>query len=241
MPNRFIFSLRFSTKVFWRLGALALTFAFFMTLFRANLYFLSIFHAFPDADPIEIVYAFVAGLRFDLLVFGFIMIPVYLSLMVQALAMKWPRWLLTGFKFYFGAIWLVICLLSCADFFFFARHGRRMRFADYRQWTFEDFFEQTKALQANQTLVFLTITILLLILGYMLIRGLKFGEWKDEYSPQPGSQLEIFWRVLFPVFLVALAARGTLEPHHLEYSHSLISNNTVINEMALNAVWCFDK
>ncbi|MNJ93403.1 hypothetical protein D3C87_110830 [compost metagenome] len=241
MPNRFIFSLRFSTKVFWKLGMLSLMMVFFMTLFRANLYFLSVFHATPDAVPVEIFQSFLAGIRFDLLVFGFILIPIYFLLMIQAMLEKWPRSLFYFYKFYFSFVWAAVCSVTFVDFFFFSRYGRHMRFADYMNWTPEKLTEQSYALQSNQTLIYGVITALLLALGFMLIKAIKFGDWKDEYSPTQGSKLEVLWRVFLPLILVFLAARGTVEPHHLELAHSEVSNNTVINEMALNAVWCFDK
>lgn len=241
MPNRFIFSLRFSTKVFWKLAILSLTMVFFMSLFRANLYFLSVFHATPNAVPVEILQSFLAGFRFDLLVFGFILAPIYLLLMVQAFSEKWPRFLFAFYKIYFALFWTLVCVLSFMDFFFFSRFGKRMRFADYMSWTPEQLIEQAQALQPNQVWIFCTITVLLLSLGYMLIKSIRFGDWKDEYSPAMGSKVEVIWRMALPLVLVVLAARGTVEAHHLELEHSEVSDNTAINEMALNAVWCFDK
>lgn len=241
MPNRFIFSLRFSTKVFFRLSMLALITIVFMTLFRLNLYFLSVFHATPDAVFVEVAQAFLAGFRFDLLIFGFFMIPVYFLLMIQAFSEKWPRTISIGYKIYFGIIWSVICVLTYIDFFHFSRYGARMRLADYVSWTFPKLIEEMELLQRHQVLIFSVITVMLLSLGYMLTKSLRFGEWKDEFSPQAGSKIEIVWRVVFPLLIVFLAARGTVDAHHLGLEHSEVSSMKPINEMALNPVWCFDK
>ncbi|MGZ3774805.1 MAG: hypothetical protein ACXVCY_13345 [Pseudobdellovibrionaceae bacterium] len=108
-------------------------------------------------------------------------------------------------------------------------------------WDPDTFVDQFNALAPNQAWIFTVVTVLLFSLGYMLIKGLKFGQWKDEFSPRYGSKLEITWRIVLPLLLIALAARGTVEPHHLALEHSEVSNNKAINEMALNAVWCFDK
>lgn len=241
MPNRFIFSLRFSTKVFFKLGVLSLAMVFFMTLFRVNLYFLSVFHAAADVGFLEILSSFVAGFRFDLLIFGFLFIPLYFFIISQAFSERWPRFMFIAYKVYFVVAWFLICLSTYMDFFYFARQGRRMRFADYTSWTPETLSEQFNSLAPNQAWIFTAITIMLFTLGYMLIKGLKFGQWKDEFSPRYGSKFEVVWRVLLPLVLIALAARGTVEPHHLALEHSEVSNNKAINEMALNAVWCFDK
>ncbi|MFV8248141.1 hypothetical protein [Bdellovibrio bacteriovorus] len=241
MPNRFIFSLRFSSKVFLKMAVLAFAMIVFMTLFRLNLYFLSVFHATPDAAFVEIAQSFLAGFRFDLLIFGFLFIPLYFLVMIQAVLQKWPRAGFVFYKVYFTTVWFLICALTFVDFFHFAKYGKRMRFADYSSWNLEGWLEQFKSLPPNQSWIFCIITVLLFSLGYMLVKSLKFGDWKDEYSPQAGSKFEILWRVLLPLVLIVLAARGTVEAHHLALEHSEVSLDKVINEMALNAVWCFDK
>ncbi|MNT91983.1 hypothetical protein D3C72_2331740 [compost metagenome] len=75
----------------------------------------------------------------------------------------------------------------------------------------------------------------------MLVVALRFGEWKDEFSPRKGNKFEIFIRLIFPFVLIVLAARGTVEAHHLGMEHSVVSSVSSINEMALNPLWCFDK
>ena len=122
-----------------------------------------------------------------------------------------------------------------------ALHGQRMRFEQYESWSPELFMEQVNALQMNQVIVFTVISAVLLFLGHMLIKAMKFGEWKDEYSPHQGSRFEVVWRILLPLILIFLAARGSVMPHHLALEHSQVSANKELNEMALNAVWCFDK
>lgn len=241
MPNRFIFSLRFSTKVFIKLGLLGLAMIVFMTFFRLNLYFLSVFHATPDAVFVEVAQAFIAGFRFDLLVMGFVFIPVFFVVITQAYLQKWPRSMFIFYKFYFLIIWFLICTLSLVDYFHFARHGAHMRFNDYMSWSPHVLADQALGLQQNQVWIFCVITVLLFVLGYTLTKSIKFGDWKDEFSPQSGSKIEILWRLVLPLIMIGLAARGTVEPHHLALEHSEVSNFTAINEMALNAVWCFDK
>ncbi|MGZ3769422.1 MAG: hypothetical protein ACXVCP_12935 [Bdellovibrio sp.] len=206
-----------------------------------NLYFLSVYQTVTDVDLADIISAFIVGFRFDLLVLGFLFIPIYFVVLAQAFLERWPQIMFTAYKFYFAGAWLLICFSTFIDFFYFARYGHRMRFAEYMSWTPEVFNDQFRALPANQAWIFSAITFMLFSLGYMLIKAIKCGYWKDEFSPRYGSKFEVMWRILLPLFLIALAARGTIEPHHLALEHSEVSRNKVINEMALNAVWCFDK
>lgn len=241
MPNRFIFSLRFSSKVFLKMAMLAAAMIVFMSLFRLNLYFLSVFHATPNAAGVEIAQSFFAGFRFDLLIFGFLFIPIYFAVMAQAFLQKWSRVGFLFYKTYFVVVWFLICAMTFVDFFHFVKYGQRMRFADYSSWNPEAWLVQFQSMPQNQSWIFCVITVLLFSLGYMLVKSIKFGEWKDEYSPKAGSKVEVLLRVLLPLIFIALAARGTVEPHHLALEHSEVSLDKVINEMALNAVWCFDK
>ena len=213
----------------------------FMSMFRLNLYFLSVFHAAPNADFMEVVHSFIAGFRFDLLIVGFMLIPVVVLLTVQALMESWPRGMIRLYRIYLGFAWTIICSLTFVDFFFFTNNGKRMRFAEYMSWNPEMFLEQWHKILPNQSVIFAIISVLLFALGLMMIFGLRFGDWKDEYSPRKGGKLEIVLRLVFPLILVALAARGTIEPHHLALEHSVVSSVSAINEMALNPLWCFDK
>lgn len=241
MPNRFIFSLRYFSKVMIQIGIIAAAMIVFMSLFRVNLYFLSVFHATPNAVPIEIFQSFLAGLRFDTLVVGFVLVPVYFVLLFQAIIKKWPAKMFIIYRAYFLLVWIAICSLTVVDFMYFTQMGRRMRFADYQSWNLGELVERAQQLPDNQFWVFSTISVLLFFLGWMLIQNIKLGHWKDEYSPNNGSRWEASLRIVVPLLVIFLAARGTVEPHHLRLEHSEVSLNPVINEMALNAVWCFDK
>lgn len=241
MSSRFIFSLRFSSKVFAKLLKLSIAMIFFMTLFRLNFFFLDVYYILPELNPGEILQAFLAGVRFDVLIFGFLFIPIYFLLILQAVFEKWPKKLFYFYKTYFGLAWIVICALTFVDFFYFTKHGTRMRFADYSDWSFATTYEQAQSLQINQWATFTIITVVLLVLGHMLIKSLKFGVWKDEYSPHPAYRGEVLLRILVPLILIMLAARGSVMPHHLALEHSEVSDSKELNEMALNAVWCFDK
>ncbi len=103
--------------MFLRLGVLALALILFMTFFRVNLYFLSVFHATAEAGIVDVLHSFLAGLRFDILVFGFLFIPIYFLLMLQAFFEKWPRSMFVAYKFYFVVVWFAICALTFIDFF----------------------------------------------------------------------------------------------------------------------------
>lgn len=241
MINRFIFSLRYANKVFLEWAGVGAKFLFLMSLFRIGLFFLVVQTASPNAGGIEIFQSFVAGLRFDLLILGFIFIPVALGLLIQSYFLMWSQGLLFLYKIYFFVVWFLICLLNFFDFSFFIASKSRMRFQDYSQ-IHSDWLEQHLwGPQVLERLAFIALTLIVLAIGLGLASNVRFGNWKDEVSPDMGTHREVFLRILLPLLGVALAARGTVEPKHLGLEHSEVSSEQAVNEMALNPIWCFDK
>jgi hypothetical protein len=241
VTNRLVFSIRFSTKVLLKLARLSLLLVLYMSLLRLNFYFLVVFHGTSGLSFVEVFHSLTTGIRFDLLIFGFLLAPLYLIVMIQGFAQKWPRFVFRFYQFYMGVSWFIICLLTYIDFFHFTEKGRRMRFADYLQWSPEVLQSQWHSIHPSQVWLFTALLFVLLIFGISSTKAVTWGDWKDEYSPEPAGRLEIGFRVVIPLLLIVLAARGTIQAHHLELQHSLVSESTFVNEMALNAVWCFDK
>ncbi len=241
MTNRLIFSLRFSTKVLLKLTRISLLLVLYMSLMRLNFYFLVVFHGTSGLSFFDVFQSLIAGVRFDVLIFGFLLAPLYFIVMVQGFTQKWMRAAFLFYQLYMAVSCFVICLLTYIDFFHFTVNGRRMRFADYSNWSFEIFLQQWQNIYPSQVWLFTALLFVLLIFGLSSVRKMSWGDWKDEYSPQPARRFEVAFRVVLPLLLILLAARGTIEAHHLELKHSLVSENTFLNEMALNAVWCFDK
>ena len=44
-----------------------------------------------------------------------------------------------------------------------------------------------------------------------------------------------------PIFITALAARGTVSAHHLGMEHAEVSQVQSLNQLALSPLWAFDK
>jgi hypothetical protein len=96
-----------------------------------------------------------------------------------------------------------------------------------------------------------TTSGLLLLIGIVLLTSGMKVIWRSRYLKPNGffmkeagrgpAPLLIFLRYVIPVLLVAGAARGTWTAHHLEKADSEISAWENVNELALNAVWAWDK
>lgn len=241
MASRLIFSLRHSSKIYIQFLQLFISLVVLLSLIRANLYFLSVYHATSNVDFFDILEAFFVGLRFDILVMGFVFILPTVYLIVQALVIQWSSLINAFHKIYFVIVWTFMSFMIYVDFFHFAKFGRHMRWSEYENLDFSQYYIWIESSLANQFWIFTLMVGFFFSIGIAAIRSLDFGHWKDEFSPRQPWFLEKTVRILWPLLFVALCARGSLGQHHLRLEDSKVSKNEAINEMALNAIWCFDK
>lgn len=241
MPNRLIFSIRFFSKVFWKYTFIVLSMLAFFYLFRMNLYFLSIYHAVPEAVPMDILLSFISGMRFDLSLLAWMLLPLVLMMIVQAFFEHWSKASFTIHKIYLSVFWFVACGIFLIDFAYFAHAGKRAGLDLYQNLTFEGLFLQIEALPRSNGWIFLGISVLLLVLGLWLIWSLKFGSWKDEYSPHKGGMFEILYRIFYPLILIAIMAHGTYKVDSLSDADAQVSTFVPVNEMALNPLLNLSK
>ena len=208
------------------------TFLILMSVIRFMFFFLSA----PSFEIIEksmIWQAFFVGLRFDLLVLGFVFIPVVLV---------GPLWFLWGgsetsfgklLKVYLSVIWVIIIISSAVSLPHYLLDGRHFRWSDSIY---------APALDVT------SMTLVALIFLFMMASILK-SLWKYfEISfprilktTQLPAFLEVILRILAPILLVILAARGSVGPHHLEKEDAQISAWENVNELSLNSVWSINK
>ncbi len=233
MSNRFIFSLRYANKVFLKLMKVVLGFVFFMTLFRVNLYFLVVHFHIQNPDMNEVIQAMWVGLQQDVLIYAYAIAPVVLMLLLQAVCEKWPGFLNGLYKTYMLIAWLVVSSFSFIDFVFYSLNLKRMHSTDYAAFDFSKITEMMNQIPSNNMLIFSVVTVLLLVLGLVMVKEVNFGFWKDEYSPNKGSLLEIIVRCTLPVLIVLGAA--ALDPD------IQVSETEAVRELALSPIWCFDK
>lgn len=241
MPNRLLFSVRYFSKVFKKYLKVSFSLIIFLTILRFNVFFLSVSAWLKDSSFAEVFLAFFTGLRFDILVYGFLLIPALIFWWLITLSIQWKPWAVALTHWWFRLTWLAVCLLQVVDFMQFHTNGVRIRAVEFES-LFGGWLSQIwPQVSLIPFLVFTAVAAIIWTLGAWVLRQVELGDWKDEYSPIRGGAKEILWRLIWPLFVVGLMARGTLEEHHLRYEHSLISNDTRLNEMALNPMWTLDK
>ncbi|MBC7372131.1 MAG: hypothetical protein H7326_11225, partial [Bdellovibrionaceae bacterium] len=63
----------------------------------------------------------------------------------------------------------------------------------------------------------------------------------DVPPGQENLARDVFMGLILPIFIVALATRGTITAHHLGFEHAEVSQIQGLNQLALSPLWAFDK
>lgn len=193
---------------------------------------------FTGVDEMNIIAAFVTGVRFDALVWGFFLIPVVLLSQLSIFVPRTWTQLVGLIRFYLMCVWTLVAAALLVDEFFFAFHHRHWTWTDLQAGDFSFLTE------ASQRWGGLTLSLLLAIRVLVGIGGVRgFFQWQASSEMESGS---LSWDKrlglwVWPLLLVALAARGTVTAHHLGMEHSEVSAHPWVNQLSLNVVWAFDK
>jgi hypothetical protein len=212
-----------------------------MSLTRFLIFFLSRVH-FADVPVLETLMAFWIGFRFDLLILGFVLMPVALLHTAFGLLRFWPALTARFVLVYLSFVWALLTLDASFEALFFVINQRHANAVELFEAS-ESLVTEAYSLMGSTTLtMFLAIMVCLLFLG---VRGFFRQERRMtrnvEFPYEKVSTSELVLRLVAPLFFVALAARGTVTAHHLEKAHSQFSSWDIANQLALNSAWVSDK
>lgn len=188
---------------------------------------------------IEVFQSFLWGLRFDLCVTGFLLMPLFFIFCLALIfSEKWGR----KYLFYLGYFYIsCVFILSFAVYYFNlpfiiknAGFGIPywMRWQDYQSlydlsiypsyWHF-DYVSEVQIYHIILMVIFSLISSLVLI-------------------PAPNIKLRNTYISVALYFLaIALMSRGKVGQHHIRFEDSRLSKSTLLNELSLNPLWLIDK
>lgn len=192
---------------------------------------------FEEVPVSEVVLAFIVGLRFDLLVLAFLILPMIIlapGALLFSRGSRVPSWLVS---FFLGSMWTLIVAMAAVDFCYFSATGRRV---SSMAWASLGGFNQVR-----QALSGLPTETVLLNGGTMLCIwwvGLRLRDPIRSGVLRAQLNRSFHWgKWLLSLVLVALAARGTVTAHHLGWGHAKVSSRRVVQELAINPLWSWDK
>lgn len=185
-------------------------------------------HLFVDVSMDEFLRAFAMGVRFDLLVLGFLMIPAVIWILAMSWLKAWSKIVRLVLKIYGIIFWTFIVGISFYDLRFFAQSGRHITVFDGGVSPF-----------STGGIFDLLVLLMILLAGVGSFLVLKWPEDVRENVEEP--VLRRIVTTLVPIILVAFASRGTVTAHHLERAHSEVSERPVVNELVVNSPWAYSK
>lgn len=178
-------------------------------------------HSFGFSTFLERGYFFFMGMRFDIVVFCFWFMPIFLFKIDLQLLRSFRSWVLL-FYIRLSLYWMTTII--SLDLIFVHKAFRRM--------AWQDFLKTFDWLGWPGFHVFSKI-LLLILFGIFLYQRLKILILQDDYRS--------FKFVLPTLLLLIVGARGTLGAHHMRREDCEIFESLKVNEMCLNPVWNYTK
>lgn len=185
---------------------------------------------------VDFIWMSIMGLRFDLCVIGFLLIPIYLLYLLSYIK-NIRNIIFISATVYSSLVLILIFVIFHINIAFMDKNipfdiPYWMHWPDYRSLFFLDCkicFWEYDYLNSILPLQIVSGMLFLLVLFGLFSR---FEYFKDEFS--------IKREVLFFVLLV-LMARGKLGEHHLRIEDSLWNKHPLINTLSNNPLWLIDK
>ena len=211
-------------RVLWALPVAALG---VFALFRAGLLIASRGHL-DGARAGEIARCFLVGMRYDMVVVGYAMIPVVL---VAALAPNLAfqlAWFRRAVTIYAAAVLTLTLLVEIVGAYFLLHFGNRLNWLALEYWGHFD--EVAAYIRQRYPVWILPVAAVAGFAGsYLLFRRICWGGARPS---GPVWRRPIAAAVL--TGLCALAARGSLDHHRLRFGAAYFSTNRTICQLALN-------
>lgn len=176
------------------------------------------------------------GIRFDLCVIGFLMIPIFFLYLVSYIRRLRPFCFFTG-QLYKALVLVMVFLVLHFNIPFMDKNipfdvPYWMHWSDYRSVFFLDCSVCYWDYHYQATILPLQIISGLMLL---LILFSLFSRWQ-YFSDKLNPKREVLFFVL-----LALMARGKVGEHHLRYEDSIWHKHPLINSLSNNPLWLIDK
>lgn len=182
------------------------------------------------------------GFRFDLLVLGFIFIPLTLLTWFSIKKVQ---------VIYLSTAWFLIVIINFFNLSFFLKNDSHRYWPDHQAGTyFADFQHWLKTETGTTTSLVIIIYLFILSIGLKSIhqaiyKSKEVLREKNEEEMSPREKFEQPVRqalsAIWPFLFVAIMARGTFTQHHLRREHAMITTSSHLNEIILNPQWTLDK
>jgi phosphoglycerol transferase MdoB-like AlkP superfamily enzyme len=204
-------------------------------LFRLILFYQNLdrLNAAGEETTSNILFAFIMGLRFDLVIAGYIMILPALILSVTYALPQRTAWIY-GFIFYYILLLFSIAFFICAaDVPYFRQFASRLDVSAF-QWTNSPLFVAKMVLEEPRYWLFIIPYLGIEIIFYYLLRKIYYPI--PAYQRRSPGRLTAYVLVsVLALGLIFLGIRGRIEKKSpIRVGTAYFSNNAFLNQLGLN-------
>ncbi len=204
-------------------------------LFRATLYFLQRREVINDgiSTASDVLSAFVWGLRYDLLIAGFIVILAFILLVIYEFIHK-TFLKIIAFWWLFTVLGLAF-MLAAADVVYYHKFYQHitvkaLEWFDRPAVVFGMIFQEPRYW-------FMFVPFFLIL--FVFYRQLK--KWFERYQPDPRPVKKKALIFLILLILIFISIRGRVVHAPLRLEDAFVLHNNFLNELKLNPVFVFEK
>lgn len=221
---------------YWLIAKIYILVLSIFTFFRILLFFSEIHRVDLNTEFTTVLQTFLMGLRFDIVISGYILILPALVLFLNRFIKNYT--FIKKFTFYFILIFFLIAFtISSADIPYFNQFFARFSIGAF-EWVNNLDFVFSMILQEPKYYIFIILYIFLAIIFY---RSLKKIFTKLEYNKPKNILLEGLLTILLLGFIF-LGIRGRIdEKSPIRIGTAYFSENSFLNQLGLNPVFTFIK
>lgn len=179
-----------------------------------------------------ILKSFLIGLRFDTVILGVILTPLFLINIIPGVALQ-NKIVKTGYRIILAILFGLIIFVNSADLGFFEQFGSRMNY-----WAVEyldDPYLMLYTITTHSGTLELLLVFAIIYGGFLMIlnRIINSHAARTKRGERPLNYL--YYAV--PIILLLMGIRGRLGIKPLDWGEAFFSENQFVNQMTLNGVY----
>jgi phosphoglycerol transferase MdoB-like AlkP superfamily enzyme len=195
-----------------------------------------------QAEWRNILMAFFMGIRFDLVVTGYIMLLPFVALSVAQLLNRQARWAYTAARWWIFTLFALSYAVCAADIPYFNQFFSRFTVAAFT-WIDSPVFVAKMIAQEPRYLIFLLLLMAVLVaFWYLLKRLLACPSRVSRLRQKPLNKLAHGFLFLLVLTMIAASIRGRLaQKSPLRVGTAYFCSNPFLNQLGLNPVFTLIK
>ncbi len=204
-------------------------------LFRGTLYFLQRREVINDGISTagDVFSAFVWGLRYDLLITGFIVIPAFIVLVVYEFTLK-KSFIKIAFWWLFVVFGLTF-MLTAADVVYYHKFYQHITIKSLEWFDRPAIVLGMIFQEPRYWFMFVPFFIILFVFYHQL------KKWFEKYQPDTLSIKKKILSILGLLILIFISIRGRVVHAPLRLEDAFTLHNNFLNELKFNPVFVFEK